>query len=64
MFICISIQEETIGLFISVIWLISGIIYIFGSHFSSVAIDFLKDYKGFDGANPEVYERITGTPLE
>ncbi|KAE9555780.1 hypothetical protein FO519_000994 [Halicephalobus sp. NKZ332] len=64
MCICMFVQEETIGFLIAIIWLGSTFTYTFGSHFCSVTIEFLNDYKGYDGADPEVYEKITGLSLD
>uniref|UniRef100_A0AC34FDP3 Uncharacterized protein n=1 Tax=Panagrolaimus sp. ES5 TaxID=591445 RepID=A0AC34FDP3_9BILA len=59
MLLCLFLQEETAGIYIALIWLLAAILYTFGSSYCTAALEFLNSYRGYDGADPAVFEQVT-----
>uniref|UniRef100_A0AC35GGL8 Uncharacterized protein n=1 Tax=Panagrolaimus sp. PS1159 TaxID=55785 RepID=A0AC35GGL8_9BILA len=59
MLLCLFVQEDTVGIFIALIWLIAAILYTLGSSYCTAALEFLNSYRGYDGADPVVLEQIS-----
>uniref|UniRef100_A0A7E4UXI4 Transmembrane protein n=1 Tax=Panagrellus redivivus TaxID=6233 RepID=A0A7E4UXI4_PANRE len=58
MFIVLFLQDEVIGIAVAVIWLLAAVLYLIGGSFVATSIDFMLDYKGYDGADPAVMDPL------